>query len=767
MQKTHICSLLNAISVWSIILVPIVALLGFVPVAPLWIEGSKVLIGGILISISAIAYVLEGLFAGRFSLPHKQVLIGTGLYALSAVVSTWLVKGGQLSFFGIGVEAWTVTHIIISLLFFVLVSVHARNVLVRQRLVLVLVFGAIIATVFQLVRILSLGKIGSFSLFVDPVTNSVGRWFDIGMVSLILVLGSTAFFALKARTKLAQTLTVLVFVVSTVFFAIVSPLIGLILLALGALFLRNTVVSQAEDSSRKNIASKALLVVSVVVFAAFMFQGIAGRSPLFFQSVNVPTFSQTRTDIAYRDFPMTFISDSSTVLKSSFKESPIFGVGAARFQEAWAKYRPMSNNETAWWATDFGIGSGVIVTVTVMFGLLGLLGLLAFLIVVLRGLVQSLRSEQALERIAALFALILWIYAFIQTPSAGLMLVTFALTGISLSFKDGLTVSVTQGSHKAFAVIVAILVLVLPTYGVSSRALAISYAREAEQALSASPAKIEDASNALKKAVQLVPHEVYFQALATVQQRDLSDLYTKITNQETSETDRAALTTQFDAKLAETTETYTRAIQVNDKNYASYFRRAQFLSNFLGRADDASIFATALADVKRAHELAPTNAVIDILEAQLHLAKNNGDEAQKLLLAAINKKSNYTDAAIILAQLNIQKGNLKDALTAAEYAVRTNVNNSQALYVYGRLQFEAKNYLAAAQAFERIIAVEGGIPMELGRLLADSYAQIGALEQARQAYEELLKTDPNNAEIKANLLKIQEITSASQVAPAQ
>lgn len=77
MQKTRICSLLNAISVWSIILVPIVALLGFVPVAPLWIEGSKVLIGGTLISISAIAYVLEGLFACRFSLPHKQVLIGT------------------------------------------------------------------------------------------------------------------------------------------------------------------------------------------------------------------------------------------------------------------------------------------------------------------------------------------------------------------------------------------------------------------------------------------------------------------------------------------------------------------------------------------------------------------------------------------------------------------------------------------------------------------------------------------------------------------
>ena len=747
---------------------PIIALLGFVPFAPLWIEGSKVLIGGILISISAITYVLEGLFAGRFILPHKQILVGAGLYALTTIVSSWLVKGGQLSFFGIGVEAWTISHIIVGLLFFALVSVHARNVLVRQRLILVLIFGAIVTTLFQLVRIFSLGNIGTFSLFADPVTNSVGRWFDIGMISLILILVSATLFALKARTKFIQILTAIIFVISVVFFAIVSPLIGLILLALGALFLRNTVVAQIDDSSStKNIASKTLLVVSVVAFAAFMFQGIAGRSPLFFQSVNVPTFSQTRADIAYRDFPMTFITDSVTVVKSTLKESPVFGVGAARFQEAWAKYRPMSNNETAWWATDFGIGSGAVVTVTVMFGLLGLLGLLAFLFVIFRGLIQSLRSLQVLERVSALFAMILWVYALVQTPSAGLMFVMLVITGITFSFKESLAVSVTQGSHKIFAFIIAILVLILPTYGVFSRTFAISYARQAERALSASPARTDDATSALKKAVQLVPHEVYFQALATVQQRDLSDLYTKIANQETSETDRAALTSQFDAKLAETTETYTRAIQANDKNYASYFRRAQFLSNFLGRADDETIFATAISDVKKAHELAPTNAVIDILEAQLHLAKDNGDEAQKLLLAAINKKSNYTDAAIILAQLNIQKGNLKDALTAAEYAVRTNVNNSQALYVYGRLQFEAKNYLAAAQAFERIIAVEGGIPMELGRLLADSYAQIGALEQARQAYEELLKADPNNAEIKANLLKIQEVTSASQVTPAQ
>jgi hypothetical protein len=118
MQNTRLCSFFNSISVWSIVLVPVVALVGFIPFAPLWVEGSKVLISGILISIASIAYAIEGLLAKRFSLPHKHVLAGTSLYAAAVLVTTIFTKGGELSLFGIGIEAWTVTHIFVGFLFF-------------------------------------------------------------------------------------------------------------------------------------------------------------------------------------------------------------------------------------------------------------------------------------------------------------------------------------------------------------------------------------------------------------------------------------------------------------------------------------------------------------------------------------------------------------------------------------------------------------------------------------------------------------------------
>jgi tetratricopeptide (TPR) repeat protein len=762
MQKPNICSFFNSISVWSIILVPVVALLGFLPFAPLWVEGSKVLISGLLISIASIAYVLEGLFANRFSLPHKQVLLGAGLYAFTALVSTLLVKGGQLSLFGIGVEAWTISHIVAGLLFFILVSVHARNAAVRQKMTLVLVFGAFIAVAFQLVRILSLGKVGTFSVFADPVTNTLGRWYDIGIIALLLVLVSAAFFVFRAHTRLAQVLTVIVFLVSVVFFVIVSPLVGLILLAISAMFARK-ILAQSESSAKNSIAVQALLVLSVFAFAAFLFQGLTGRSPLFFQSQAVGTFAQTRGDIVYRDFPTTFISDSFVVAKGAVQKSPIFGVGAARFQEAWAEYRPLASNQTAWWATDFGIGSGILVTVLVMFGLLGLLGLLAFLYVVFRGLIRSLASQRVSEKIFALSAIVVWIYALVQTPSAGLMLVLFAITGIAFSFKEESDVSLTQGSNKLFALIAAVLILILPVYGTISRGIALSYARQAERAVAETPARLVDAEKILMKAVNLVPHEVYYQALASVQQRSLADIAAKVTSKELTEAQALELQK---SKLAEIESTYTKSVQANPNNYVSYFRRAQFLGGTLGQTNDEVIFTSALNDVKKARSLAPTNATIDILEAQLHLAKGNADEAQKLLVSAIDKKQNYTDAALILVQLKIQQKNLKDALTVAEYAVRTNVNNSQALYIYGQLQFEAKNYLAAAQALERLMAVEGGLPLQVGRLLADSYAQVGSLEGlelARQTYEAILQKDPENVEIKAILTRIQEVTSASKV----
>jgi tetratricopeptide (TPR) repeat protein len=756
MQNTRIGSFFNSVSVWSAILVPVVALLGFAPFAPLWVEGSKVLVSGILITVAAVAYVVAGLFEKRFSLPHVHVLLGTGLYALTILCATLFVKAGQASLFGIGIEAWTITHIFAGLLFFILVSVHAQNNHTRRKFVYVLIYGALIAVLFQLVRIASVGAVGNFSIFTDPVINTLGRWFDLGIVALLLTLVAVVAFAVKAQTRMVQIFTALLFVISFVFFVIVSPLVGLLLLALGAILVRYVLSMHAESSARKSLAMGTLLVIVVFSFVAFVFQGLTGRSPLFFQSESVPTFSQTRADIAYRDFPSTFISDSFAVVKGTVQESPVFGVGAARFQEAWAEYRPLVLNETAWWATDFDIGSGIVVTVCVMFGVLGLFGLLAFLFVVFRGILHSLRSSHLEEKVSALLAAIVWVFALVQTPSVGLMIVMFTLTGIVFSYRQGVVVVLTQKSHTILALLIATLILVLPVYGVWSRVFALTYVLQSERMVAETPAQFTKAEVLLRKAVSVVPHEVYYQALATVQQRSLSEISTKIASKEISEQERTQLSNEFNQKVNDTITTYTQAIAVNKDNYVSYLRRAQFLANFLGQENDATIFATARADVKDARALAPSNATIDILEAQLYLQKNNPEEAQKLLLAAIEKKANYTDAAIILSQLKIKQGNLKEALTAAEYAVRTNVNNSQALYIYGQLQFEAKNYLAASQAFEQALSVQGSIPAEIGGLLAESYVQIGELSKAQTTYEELLKLDPNNAQIKAILAKLKQ-----------
>lgn len=754
MQNTRTGSFFNSVSIWSTILVPVVALLSFLPFAPFWVEGSKVLMSGLLITIAALAYVIASLFERRFSLPHVHVLLGTGLYAFTVLCATLFVKGGQASLFGIGIEAWTVAHIFVGLLFFILVSVHARNPQVRQKFINVLVYGALISILFQLVRIVSAGAAGTFSIFTDPVVNTLGRWFDIGIVALLLTLVAAAVFALKAQTRTMQISTTLLFALSFVFFVIVSPLAGLLLLALGAILLRYVLSMHAESSTRKSLATGTLLVVVVFSFVAFVFQGLTGRSPVFFQSESVPTFSQTRADIAYRDFPSTFISDSFAVVKATVQESPVFGVGAARFQEAWAKYRPLALNETAWWATDFNIGSGIVVTVSVMFGLLGLLGLLAFLSVIFRGVLHSLRSNNIEEKISALLAAIVWVFALIQTPSVGFMLVMVVLTGIVFSYKQGIVIVLTQKSHVTLAFIIALLITVLPAYGVWSRAFALTFVMRSEQMVTKTPPQFTEAETLLRKAISIAPHEVYYQALATVQQRYLSEISTKIASKEISEEERGQLSAEFNQKVNDTITTYTQSIAANKNSYASYFRRAQFLSNFLGQDNDATIFATARADVKDARALAPSNATIDILEAQLYLQKNNTDEAQKLLLDAIEKKANYTDAAIILSQLKIKQGNLKEALAAAEYAVRTNINNSQALYIYGQLQFEAKNYLAASQAFERVLSVQGSIPTEIGALLAESYVQIGEIKKAQETYEALLKIDPNNTQIKEILAKL-------------
>ncbi len=756
-KRSYVTTFLSIISQWSTVLVPVVALLALIPVAPLGVEGSKVVLSGILVVLAVLSYVVSGIVSKSFRLPHVSLLTGLALYSGAAVISTLFSQGGVFSFFGIGVEVWTVSYICVAILFTYMVAVHAQKADWRNMILTVTFVSAVIAVAFQFLRIASSVEFGAFSIFTDPVTNTVGRWSDLGIVALLVLFTSFALFAFSRNlSRKMQGVHIGVFVIATNVFFVVSPLVGLFLLAFGAWSMLNLFSFSSEKT--RQLTRHILQAFIVIGITFFVFQGMIGRSPLFFQNTSIPTFSQTSGDIVYSDFPSTFLRDSFLVAKSVFVESPVFGVGASRFQEAWAEYKPRSINETAWWSIDFSVGAGLLLHFFVLFGTIGILGLAGLLYVVCQRLYQGLHSLDNTEKYLALITGLLWVYALFQTPSAGLLLVMLMLTGVIFSYARSTEHKVHVLKPSALlGVLVALVLILIPTYSVISRTLALTYAMQAEQLATQVTPDLLQAEEKLKRVTSLVPHEVYYQAIAGVQVRGLSTIASQInSNQSLSQTERTALAQTFDTKVAETITTYTRALESNPQNYTNHLRRAQFLSNLTsGREVNETLYATAVRDIQNAKALTPLNPTLNILEAQLALQKGDVGQAQALLLDAINKKSNYTEPALILAQLKIEERNLQDALVAVEYALRTNSNSSQALYIYGVLQFEAKNYFAAAQAFERLILVQGSISADTARLLADSYTQLGNVGGAKRAYEELLKLDPNNQEIKDILLKIQ------------
>jgi len=97
----------------------------------------------------------------------------------------------------------------------------------------------------------------------------------------------------------------------------------------------------------------------------------------------------------------------------------------------------------------------------------------------------------------------------------------------------------------------------------------------------------------------------------------------------------------------------------------------------------------------KALELNPTNPQIHYVLAQLNIANKDTKTAEDNLKAAIGLKQDYTTAILLLSQLQVQDGNVKDALSSALAAAYFTPNDPNILFQVGIL-YAAQNDLANA-----------------------------------------------------------------------
>jgi tetratricopeptide (TPR) repeat protein len=161
----------------------------------------------------------------------------------------------------------------------------------------------------------------------------------------------------------------------------------------------------------------------------------------------------------------------------------------------------------------------------------------------------------------------------------------------------------------------------------------------------------------------------------------------------------------------------------------------------------------------------PQNPIRVLMLARLAFAQGNVDEARMLMNDAIRLKPDYIDAAFMLSQLEISAGNIDAAIDSTIRIIQLEPQNPARYFQLGVLE------LAQNDIERGVLALEVAIQLDpqyanARYYLAFAYDRLGRSADARAQLEKVLETNPDNAEVKALLGRLNNGEKLTDV-PAQ
>ncbi len=755
---------LDTISLWALLATLTVALFIFVPSTTIPFVTTKtfLLAAGALITLAL--YILARLSRGNVIFP-PWMLVGalwlpTLAYALSSIFSGVLFGN---AFWGSSLEPDTLGFMLIAAVLGTLAALVLRRTEHYRSFLRTSAFVFCIAVVVQMLVLI----VGQFSPnTISPAFSIIGSYDDLafllglGVVSILITL---RFLELSTR---AHRLLVLSGVGALLLLAVSNSSLVWVLLALVSLGLfvesvmhrssgssnvdldelgggHDSAPVEADEGNHSLVLPLAVLAISLF----FLIGGTLGGALANALHVNV---------ISVRPSWQSTLS----IAQKTYTTSPVFGTGPGTFGIEWLKNRDASLNSTIFWNTNFSSGIGFIPTSFVTTGILGALawiGFLALLIVFgLRTLIQRAPKDAFIRYVAILSfvaSLYLFTVAVFGLPNSVMLVLAFVFTGLFVStmrFADGsgqwgiiFSRSPRLGFVIVFSLTILLLGSVVAAYTLVGHYIATTELTAANVALSSS-GNLDAADKAAQTSISFAPSAAAYQVQAGVASARLSQIVSSstMTASTAQQAFQAALSTGINAAL-----TATRLAPSDYQNWL-------ILGNLYAQAVPlgvAGAYDSAKTAYEKAQALNPTSPQIPYILAQLNIADKNNAEAEGNLKTAIALKQDYTAAIFLLSQLEVQDGNVKDALTSALAAAYFTPNDPNILFQVGILRAANNDFAGAAVALSA--AVDANPQFANARyFLSAVYAKQGDLKSALTQMQAIAAMSSDNAKAVATQL---------------
>ena len=750
--------------------------LAFVPFFAAPVAMGKPLVAYFLLLTAFIFWLFLVLRDGSVALPKSGLLVSVGILVLAVFISSLFSSNPILSLIGDGGQIGTFTFFLLLAIALFLSAVFFQS---EKRLIAfysLLFLASLILFVFHLFH--SFLKIGILpNIFPFFTSSPIGSWGDLGIFFGFVAISSLALYELADFSKRVKIFLLSIIAISVIIMLAVNYsslwiIFGFIVLALfcyvlsRSLYFKNrepegeregggfAEMSEGEgrqQNSRKiNLAKPSLILL--LLAAVFIFtQGFAGLIPSLIK-INIievnPSWSST-----------------VTVVKKALEEDIFFGTGPATFSYDWLRFKPKEVNLTPFWSTRFQSGAGFLPSMVASIGIVGGLAALVFLLFILYYGFKVFTYNNGIKKafLASLFfgAIYLWAFIIFSSPGFVVFALAFITTGalvgmlVSAGKLEVIKVNYLNNQTIGFVSILCLIFLLLGSlYSVfllGKKAAAEYYYLQTLRSINIER-NLDRAAFYGGKAVQFDRQDKYYRTLSDIGLLRIS----KVLSQKNENVN--LLRSQFQNALSFAVSNARAAVGVNPLEPLNWLQLARIYESVVPfKVEGAE--KVAIDTYQEALKRSPLDPSIYLGMARVKISSNELDKAKEFLQSAISLKGDYVPALYLLAQIEAQKGNLKEAINKSQQALLAAPNDIGVLFQLGLLYYQDKNYDVAKAAFERAVAISPNFS-NARYFLGLIYDREGKKAKAIEQFEKIEKLNPKNKEVKKILENLRSGKSA-------
>ncbi len=735
-------------------------LLGVIFVAPLFFmplissQFGKALVISIAVILVFAAFIYTLIKYKTVTVPRSLLLLSAAsiplVFLLSSIGSfAWNIA--SVSLIGYGYEIGTASFITLCFLTLFLVTVFFKTKEKVFYAYLAFFMALLVVALFQLVR-LFFPQALTLGTFFSSTANLVGKWNDLGIFFSIGLLLSLVSLESLALSKLFRVILRIVYIFSVCFLIIVNfpflwVLLGLLSLSFSVYLWKKRQALSLEGATNSRKLPRYALGVLLISLVAF------------FGSSYIGQFTSTKLNISYLEAKPDWVA-TWNIGKAVLSADPVFGTGPNRFLNAWYELKPTTVNLTPFWNTDFDFAAGLVPTLIISTGILGALAWLLFFVLFIRLAYKALRLDipdqfsRYLLVSSLTVSIFLWLVAIFYIPGSLIWFLTFVFTGLFLSLfytlsgTSSVTYSWSTSKLRVPKTIALWIVLILALgWGglLSAKSISSVYFQKGSQVFGQT-GNPSDSVPYIEKALKLSSNDIYHRTLAEFYLFRLNGLINGSIKPQAN----------IDAEVAEAfqkaQEEAGQAVLKNPRNYYNWIVLGNVFETVVP-AGTKDAYETALRTYGEALAANPTNPAIYLILARLEGVKGDLAKAREYALRALDLKSNFTQAAFMLAQIEIESGNLKAAISVIENATKIEPNNGTSFFQLGFLKYNDKDYRGAVEAFDRaVVLVPDYANAKYFRGL--SLVRLGDRLKATADFEAIQSSNPDNTEIKLILQNI-------------